>query len=499
MKTAQQAGAPAHEGRRRWRRLQYGIAGAASLLGVALLLSYRYSPNRPVEYEAIEDHFKYGSIGGDTESGLPLRVVEILPRLFREHMPPGPPDYRAFGFIQEPGHVTPIGFSVRRRGIDLVGLNCAVCHVGSVRAAPDAAPVRYLAMPANTVDLEAYFDFLSRCAEDPRFTPDRVLAELEKDGALFPIERSLYRTAVERMKVGLAFRQRTLAGFRFPDHPRFGPGRVDTFNPYKSGPFAAYYQDGIPDEERIGTADFPSVWNQKMREGMHLHWDGNNTSVSERNVSAAFGAGATREDVDLPRIMRIKLWLDQLPAPAFPFEGSADRATLQRGEALFEGRCASCHAPSGAYVGQVVPIEEIGTDEHRLNSYTTKLQQIQRAYGEGYDWEFKHFRKTNGYANQPLDGVWARAPFLHNGSVPTLWDLLTPAERRPTRFYRGHDVYDPARVGFRTDIREIEGRPAFLFDTRLPGNSNKGHTGERYGTELSDGDKSALIEYLKTL
>lgn len=499
MKTAQHAGAPAHEGRRRWRRLQRGIAGAASLLGVALLLSYRYSPNRPVEYEGIEEHFKYGSIGGDTENGLPLRVVQILPRLFPEYMPPGPPDYRAFGFIQEPGHAMPIGFSVRRRGVDLVGLNCAVCHVGSVRAAPEATPAHYLAMPSNTVDLEAYFGFLFRCASDPRFTSDRVLAELEKDGALFPIERSLYRSAVGLMKAGVAARQRVLTRFMSLGHPRFGPGRVDTFNPYKAGQFAAYYQDGIPEEERIGTVDFPSVWNQGIREGMHLHWDGNNTSVRERNVSAAFGAGATRDDVDLPRIERIKLWLDKLPAPAFPFEGSADAAKLERGKALFMARCASCHAPTGAHVGEVVPLEDIGTDEHRLNSYTTKLQQLQLAYGRGYDWEFKHFQKTNGYANQPLDGIWARAPYLHNGSVPTLWDLLTPAERRPERFYRGHDVYDPVRLGFRVDVRAIEGRPAFLFDTRLPGNSNKGHTGKRYGTDLDDSDKWALLEYLKTL
>ncbi|WP_437586361.1 c-type cytochrome [Sorangium sp. So ce1000] len=499
MNPAQHAGAPDHEGRRRWRRLQSGIVGAASLLGVGLLLSSRYAPNRPVEYEAIEEHFKYGSIGGDTVNGLPLRVVEMLPRLFPEHLPPGPPDYRALGFIHEPGRVMPIGFSVRRRGIDLVGLNCAVCHVGSVRASPEATTVHYLAMPANTVDLQGYFNFLFRCVTDPRFTADRVLAELEKDVALFPIERSLYRASIEQMKAGVAARQRAATGFMFPDHPRFGPGRVDTFNPYKSGQFAAYYKDGIPDEERIGTVDFPSVWNQGSREGMHLHWDGNNTSVSERNVSAAFGAGATREDVDLPRIYRIKRWLDGLPAPAFPFKQSADPAQLERGKALFEKRCASCHAFGGAYVGKVVPIDEIGTDEHRLNSYTTKLQQIQLAYGKGYDWEFKHFQKTDGYANQPLDGIWARAPYLHNGSVPTMWDLLTPAERRPRRFYRGHDVYDPVRLGFRTDVREIEGRPAFLFDTALPGNSSKGHTGERYGTELPDSDKWALIEYLKTL
>ena len=61
--------------------------------------------------------------------------------------------------------------------------------------------------------------------------------------------------------------------------------------------------------------------------------------------------------------------------------------------------------------------------------------------GTGTPWKFSHFRKTDGYANMPLDGVWLRAPYLHNGSVPTLRALLFP-EERPAVFYRGYDVYD---------------------------------------------------------
>ena len=127
---------------------------------------------------------------------------------------------------------------------------------------------------------------------------------------------------------------------------------------------------------------------------------------------------------------------------------------------------------------------------------------IQLAYGKGYPWEFKHFHKTDGYANAPLDGVWARAPYLHNGSVPTLYDLLTPADHRnggQTTFYTGHAVYDTVNVGFRTDVATTNGHKSFAYVITEPGNSNKGHTGARYGTELSEEDKRALIEYLKTL
>jgi hypothetical protein len=117
----------------------------------------------------------------------------------------------------------------------------------------------------------------------------------------------------------------------------------------------------------------------------------------------------------------------------------------------------------------------------------------------GYgDERFSHFRKTYGYANMPLDGLWLRAPYLHNGSVPTLRDLLEPRDKRPKVFYRGYDVYDPVKVGFVSYVGEENGLPYFKFKTEVEGNSNKGHEGPRYGTELSPQEKAALVEYLKT-
>ena len=95
----------------------------------------------------------------------------------------------------------------------------------------------------------------------------------------------------------------------------------------------------------------------------------------------------------------------------------------------------------------------------------------------------------------PLDGVWLRAPYLHNGSVPSLEELLEPQSARRPVFYRGYDVYDRTRMGF---ISEGEGaqRSGIQFDTKLPGNSNAGHT---YGVDLTPTQKKALVEFLKTL
>ena len=95
----------------------------------------------------------------------------------------------------------------------------------------------------------------------------------------------------------------------------------------------------------------------------------------------------------------------------------------------------------------------------------------------------------------PLDGIWSRAPYLHNGAVPSLADLLEPPEARPKTFYRGYDVYDQQRVGFVFAGPEAEAE-GWKLDTSLPGNSNGGHL---WGTALPPAQKQALIEYLKTL
>jgi hypothetical protein len=112
--------------------------------------------------------------------------------------------------------------------------------------------------------------------------------------------------------------------------------------------------------------------------------------------------------------------------------------------------------------------------------------------GTGKPWKFSHFRKTDGYAGMPLDGVWLRAPYLHNGSVPTLRALLF-LDDRPARFYRAYDVYDWNAVGFVSSGPEAE-KQGVLFDTSVRGNGNRGHT---YGRDLPARDREAIVEYLK--
>jgi len=281
--------------------------------------------------------------------------------------------------------------------------------------------------------------------------------------------------------------------------PDSGPGRVDTFNPPKV--LMKFRMELLPKEEWVGNCDLPSVWHQSKREGMHLHWDGNNDSVQERNRSASFGTGATPPTLDRASIRRMEDWLADAKPPAYPHP--IDPALAARGAPLYQQFCARCHGRSGTdftgeLVGQVTPIGEIQTDRHRLDSYSADLCANQNLLYAAYPEErFKHFRKTHGYANQPLDGLWLRAPYLHNGSVPTLRELLEPTANRTKKFYRGYDVFDPKGVGFITTVAEEKGRKYFLFDTSLPGNGNFGHEGRDYGTELGAEDKDALVEFMK--
>lgn len=500
----------------------------------------------PTDYDDIRDHFKYGSIGSDSAEGIPYWIWYVLPEMFPEHLP-DPERYRAlpaeertalagyaqFGFLHETGRELPIGFTKRRVVVDRVGLNCAVCHVGTVKVTPGMDPTKIyggepdylspkakdrvviLGMPAITVDLAGYLKFLLACGTDSRFTDQAVLNAISKKTTLWPIDRFAYKQAVPKVRESL---QKKAREFTFLDrNPSSGPGRIDTFNPYK------YQYFDFPQDNSIGTADFPSLWNQRPREGMHLHWDGNNTSVFERNLSAAMGAGATPVSVDIPRILRVANWIGspdphqpptpaemeearasptprrgELPIPKYPF--AIDESLAARGQPIYQQYCAACHDWRGAQVGQVVAIDKIGTDRHRLDSFTAEFAFNQNTFGTGQWWRFKNFRKTDGYVNMPLDGLWARAPYLHNGSVPTLHDLLNKSAERPAKFRRGDDEYDPVKVGFRTDRqRADDGRALFPFDTTLKGNGNQGHEGRAYGTELSAGEKTALLEYLKKL
>lgn len=111
-------------------------------------------------------------------------------------------------------------------------------------------------------------------------------------------------------------------------------------------------------------------------------------------------------------------------------------------------------------------------------------------------------QEKRGYKARPLDGIWATPPFLHNGSVPTLFQLLSPVSERQTQFWLGNFEFNPKQVGYNSE--RFSG--GFLLDTQVTGNSNRGHEfragcrqGGVVGRALQPEERWALVEYLKVL
>jgi mono/diheme cytochrome c family protein len=496
------------------RRLMLLLGGAmalavAAVIAIGIWAVIKISGERTPLYADSLEHFKYGSIGSEPESGLPLAIWKALPVLFPERFD-GRQDYAAFGLLYETEgdgerRDLPIGLATRTiNGVELAWLNCAVCHTGEVTPETGGAPQIIAGMPANRFDLYGFIAFLLDIADSEKLAPEPLLAAMEQSGTdLGPLDRLFWRYLVlPRVREGL-LAQRAALSELIAGQPAWGPGRVDTFNPYKVLQFGRSWAE-FTEAERIGVADFPSIFLQGPRDGMELHWDGNNSSLKERNLSAAIGAGVTPETVDHVAIERVAEWLLDLSPPPSPYR--PDPALVEEGATVYQEACAACHGYrsgdryvfKGESLGKVEPIGAIGTDPARLDSYTAEMPVLQSSlFADDAEHRFRHFRKTDGYANMPLDALWLRAPYLHNGSVPTLADLLELPGARPKAFTRGLTTLDPERGGFAAPpCAPGEALAAgWCFDTSVPGNRNSGHL---YGVSLAPGLKQALLAYLLT-
>ncbi|MFM8414086.1 MAG: cytochrome c [Planctomycetota bacterium] len=203
----------------------------------------------------------------------------------------------------------------------------------------------------------------------------------------------------------------------------------------------------------------------------------------------------------------IEAWIASLEPPAWT--GPLDRELAARGREVFRATCAECHGTygdGGHYPERLVPIAEVATDRARLDSLAAaERRALNESWFGRYGADAESLRdraEPVGYVAPPLDGVWASAPYFHNGSVPTLWHVLHPAAR-PVVWRRTATGYDDARVGL--EIEEFAELPAEklrpserrrYFDTRKPGKSAAGHD---FADVLDDDEKRALLEYLKTL
>jgi len=200
-------------------------------------------------------------------------------------------------------------------------------------------------------------------------------------------------------------------------------------------------------------------------------------------------------------------YISSIQPPKYPYP--VDAALAERGRFAFNRVCADCHGTyrtgsgqDSSYPEKLIPIGEIGTDRVRLDALSPAHRD---SYGQSWFADFG--RKVNlndpgGYVAPPLDGVWASSPYFHNGSVPTLWHVLHP-DQRPIVWKRSASEFDADRVGWKTEIFETlppeitDGwQKREYFDTRSFGKSAGGHD---FPDALSEEEKRAVLEYLKTL
>ena len=199
-------------------------------------------------------------------------------------------------------------------------------------------------------------------------------------------------------------------------------------------------------------------------------------------------------------------YLSSLRPPKY--EGELDLTLAEKGRGVFERNCAECHGTYGnewTYPNRMVPLGEVETDPVRLSALTVEGRKRYAASWFAHAGEVdeqKTLVEPDGYVAPPLDGVWASPPYFHNGSVPTLWHVLNPSER-PVVWRRTSEAMDEERVGL--TVEEVERVPyetrdsvyrRSFFDTRKFGKSRTGHD---YPDQLSDSEKAAVLEYLKTL
>ncbi|MGN6521514.1 MAG: di-heme-cytochrome C peroxidase [Dokdonella sp.] len=460
----------------------------------------------------------------------------------------------ALGFlVQEATPANPDGFPIGfthetdAAGRRWTGLGCAACHTGEVRYRGhrlridggqgvldfDAFEGELVDALRATVADEARFDRFANALG----TAAEARAGLRRDvGAL--ADRIGARHAMNRVDVP------------------YGPGRLDAFGQIFNAIAVQFLGVTENRRAPDAPVSFPVLWDAPHLDVVQWNGSAPNAGPGPllQNVTTALAVYGSLEitghdghagypsTIDFDHLGQIQDDLYSLRSPRWPdaLFGAPDAGAAARGAKVYAQQCQSCHALSDRddrkreLKATIVPVDEVGTDPRMQRNFLDSVSRsgafegrkigvvagdplaaevptsdlvVHAAVGAALRHPLAAVRDAvagyhtvlkaagagpGGYKARPLSGIWASAPYLHNGSIPSLADLLTPPASRSTRFVPGAREFDPARVG----LAACAADDPHAFDTRLPGNSNAGHA---YGTALADADKHDLLEYLKTL
>jgi hypothetical protein len=440
----------------------------------------------------------------------------------------------------------------------MVGFNCTACHVGELwkngrRVRVDGGP-NMIRLNDMFGDIKTELETtLKETGRRERFLADVVRYKREDDDRL-PSDR----TVADRVKdlrsdveTAQAFKGYIEAMPMLKDMTTVpnGYGRVDAFGVARNLLFGGDERNRRPQNAPVSLS---YIWG--LENTAWLQWGANMNSVMERNIGQSLGVGAVFNPATfastsrLDNLNKLEHLAYKINPPAWPASvfGAVDDAKAARGRGVYDRTCANCHEKpfevdaNGLISYQLFKLSEMGTSPLAAQNFDQTvivdgkevrfaeaafsiLESLKRQYYVANnisaqtqaDWEGRarrpapRMRSTLAdaekypdskggrvYPAKPLAGIWATAPYLNNGSVANMWDLLTVPEARPAKFSLGSREYDTEKLGYITTPNASSPAPAWEFDATKPSNSNRGHV---YGTKLSDDDKWALIEFLKVL
>ena len=415
-----------------------------------------------------------------------------------------------------------------KRTLNKVTFSCVACHSGEVTK-QDGQVLKVIGAPSTRIN-NLWFAF-ARTAELPEFNSlnfrqaikskpagwfyqNALLAETESNELKWLTSPFALEEIVTQFKLKA---KAQLTAFNYLATYNY------TFNSYAQDPLEsrrgsldgliptllAFIGDNLLRIDRqwqglpraVAEVDPSSIWMQKNKG--YKHWDGTQGVDLHRNAGAA--AANLNSPVDIENVSKITQFVENLPAEPYPFD--VDYLKAQKGQAHFVQNCIHCHSGPN----KVIDFKSIGTDPNRVAHFPPLIAEFQGKILQRNCADARFCNKPDGAQYQPqelslmalgyvgssLEGIWARAPYLHNGSVPTLRALLT--NQRPEKFYRGNTRYDEKNVGFAWDYPTLQ---SVLFNTNESGKSNRGHNsietlGRDWGKNPIELDE--LLEYLKTL
>lgn len=252
----------------------------------------------------------------------------------------------------------------------------------------------------------------------------------------------------------------------------------------------------------VPPVDVPAWWHLKKKNAMFYTGAGRGDQARIMMTSSALCTDSVERaraiDAYFPDV---RAYVLSLEAPAYAFPIDEEKASA--GQKLFRARCARCHGtygPASTYPNLLVHLDEVGTDPYLALGSAQFAAPYLEWFAQSFYGEISRLEPGHGYVAPPLDGIWATAPYLHNGSVPTV-AMVLDSTVRPAAWVdtRSRSAYLEDALGFPfaiandEDKRQSQNR---VYDTSIPGYSSSGHT---YGDSMSASERAAILEYLKTL